>query len=364
MPFERGTFAVTFFKLSKKLPDNFLELFSSKVAGTIDEVKDEPQIGWVSGRHLLENKIDEDTALFGNYLYLNMRIAERKIPAALLKALCSREELVFLQANKSPFVPLKVKQQIKSEQIAKHLNRMPPAITGIPLMIDLDKNMLFLGTNSTSQIDKFIAFFNETCKVEPLQITPGELLLEMFNATEVSLPAVNFSNHLDSEISPGRDFFTWLWYYSEQHGGRLVLPEEGEFDLIFEGPLTLTFSDEAQGSAETTIKKGGSPLRSAEAKAALSVGKKLKKAKITMAQDKDTWHAIFDVDRFSLSSVTLPEGSEMEFKANLAERAQFLNTLQQVIRGYFQKFVETVSDIKWPQTESKLKEWVENRDSC
>jgi hypothetical protein len=293
-----------------------------------------------------------------------MRIAERKIPAALLRALCSREELVYLQANKSPFVPVKVRKEIKADQIAKHLTRMPPAITGIPCIIDLDNNQLFLGTNSTAQIDKFTVFFTETCGIEPLQVTPGTLLLEHFNTTEKSIPSVNFTSYSDSEITTGRDFFTWLWYYSEQQGGKLLLPEEGEFELIIEAPLTLVLSEDAQGSAETSIKKGTCPLRSAEAKAALSVGKKLKKAKITMTQDKDMWHAVFDADRFTLSSVALPEGSEMEFHANLAERLQALNVLQEAVAAYFMKFVQSITDIKWHETEKKLKTWVTDRDSC
>ena len=62
MPFERGTLAVTMFSLPESMPENYLELFSQYKAGNLDAVKDEPQVGWVGGRHLLETTIAERIA--------------------------------------------------------------------------------------------------------------------------------------------------------------------------------------------------------------------------------------------------------------------------------------------------------------
>ena len=56
MPFEIGTLSVTLFALPQELPENYIDLLNANRAGCIDLVKDEPEIGWASGRCLLIQK--------------------------------------------------------------------------------------------------------------------------------------------------------------------------------------------------------------------------------------------------------------------------------------------------------------------
>ena len=62
MAFESGTIALIPCTLTGKMPKDFLERLQKYSAGKLDDVKDEPAIGWVSGRHLLESEINENTA--------------------------------------------------------------------------------------------------------------------------------------------------------------------------------------------------------------------------------------------------------------------------------------------------------------
>ncbi len=362
MPFEHGSFTVSIFELRDALPDNYLELFAAQTAGMLDNVKDEPQIGWVSGRHLLENNIEEKTALRGGCLYLNLRKAERKMPASLLNAICKREELIYLQANNAQFVSGKVKKQIREEALEKHLMKMPPQIAGVPLVVDLATRSMYVGASSPTQIDDFIGFFFKTTNVEPLQLTPASLLETMFQTTLSSFPSIRFAEECDDEPAPGRDFLTWLWYYSET-AGKLSHPQYGEFDLLIEAPATFAFTAEARGAAETSIKKGGSPLRSAEAKAALTVGKKVKKAKFSLTRGDDIWSGVFDADRFSFSSFNLPEGENLEPESRFAERMLNLFIFQEALKLYFHKFAESLLSMSWPEEEKNIRRWVEERDS-
>ena len=363
MPFEHGTFTVSFFELPCDLDDNFIEEFQNNRAGLLDSVQDEPQVGWVSGRHLLENNIDEKTAMKGGAIYLNLRKAERKMPGTLLNAICKREELIWLQANpNAQFVPSKVKKQIKEEAREKHIMKMPPAISGIPMVIDPASRMMYLGSSSATQIDDFIGFFYKTTSVEPIQLTPGRMLETMFQVTQSSFPMLSFCDKVDREPSPGRDFLTWLWYYSEDHG-KVTHEQFGEFELMLEGPLTFSFLSETSGSAETTVKKGDSPLQSAEAKAALSVGKKLKKAKLTITRGEEIWSGMFDADRFAFGSFSLPEGEEMDQESRFAERMTNLFIFTEGFKLFFKKYAETVLSIHWPEEERRIREWAKNRES-
>ena len=364
MPFENGTFSVTMFALPQALPEDYIELLNANRAGSVDAVKDEPEIGWVSGRCLLDSKIEPTTVLWNNLIYICLRKAERKIPASMLKAWCQREELVWMRANNRTTISSKQKNQIKEEVIEKNLMSIPPTLSSIPVVIDGDNGMLYLGAASTAQIDLFIEYFVRTFKIEPLQINPEYYCETEFKIHADELPIIEFSERSDGETVPGRDFLTWLWYFSEQEtGGMLDVPNVGECTFTIEGPLTFALAGEADGAAENTLKNGNSPLRAAEAKAALSVGKKLKKAKFYLEHEDLVWTGAFDADNFAFGGVKLPEGEEMDADDRLEERIEFMNTFRLALAAFFRKFVETLLSPEWEKESEKIRQWVDERDS-
>lgn len=363
MPFESGTFALTICRLSKKMPEDHLARFAAANAGMLDQVKDEPVIGWVSGRHLLEYKIDEETGICGGHIHLAMRKAERKVPGSLLKAICKREELVYMQANKTAGVPSKVRKEIKAEAIEKNLLKMPPSISGVPFVIDMAEEIAYVGTTSAAQLDELIALFLKTHDVELLPLSFDDMMFRFFQTDSGSLPMLTFAGPSgDCEATPGRDFLTWLWYQSEVNGAKLNVGNFGDFEVMIEGPLTLAFAAEAKGAGETTVKKG-CPMKSAEVKSALSVGKKLKKAKLTLTRGEDIWAGSFDADKFCFSGLALPEGEEMESNSRFAERITNLYILQTALQEYFKTFAESIMSDEGKAVEKKIKKWIEDRDS-
>ena len=371
MSFEAGTTALLICPLASELPEDFLERFAKYSAGRLDDVKEDPVVGWVSGRHLLENEINEDTSICGGHLYINLRKAERKIPAQLLNAICKREELAYMQANDTISVPRKERQRIKEDVIERNLMKMPPTISATPIVIDRANNVLYFGSGSLKAFDLFLAEFMRAVEVEAVPISPNEFLLQQFNMTERDLPTLSFCGEsgTDDEPTPGRDFLTWLWFYCEQNLGVYKHPQFGEFTLALEGPLTFAFSNtkskdpELCGAGESTVKKGN-PMTSAEAKAALNVGKKLRKAKIMLARsDAEKWTFTFDADAFAFSGLTLPEGEEQELNSRFEERVMYLHILHEVIAGYFKMFVEAVSGDTLAVTEKKIRQWCKDRES-
>ena len=363
MPFDRGSVTFTVFSLPERLPENYVELFYGRRAGKLDDISEDVQIGWVTGRHLLESNIVEETTICGGHVYLNMRKAERKIPASLLNAICKREELVWMAANEAPKVPAKVKKDIREEMVEKHLMKMPPHITGLPFVIDMAAKMLYLGSGSQTQIDDFVAFFNQTVGIEPHQMTVEEMMFRHFKTDCRDLPQLKLShNAQDDETVHARDFLTWLWYFSETTGGKLQSDKYGDFELMLEGPLTLAFFMEGQGATETTVKKG-LPQKSAEAKVALAIGKKLRKSKLTIARGEDIWTGAFDADKCSFSSLRLPDGQEMEEHSRFAERVQNLYVFQDVFQEYFKAYVDFVTADDWEAKQLEIITWASERDS-
>ena len=370
MSFETGTTALMICPMAGELPENFLEMFNKYSAGQLADVKEDPQIGWVSGRHLLETEINENTSICGGHLYINLRRAERKIPSALLNAICKREELAYMQANDTIVVPRKERQRIKEDAVERNLMKMPPMLSAIPIVVDKVNKCLYFGNASQKQFDLFLAEFMRAVEIEPVPLSI-ESLMESFGKAAYDLPSISFSgrDNSDDEPTPGRDFLTWLWYHSEENGGTVEDVEYGEFTLAVEGPLTFAFSavkakdPELDGAGESVVKRGN-VLISAEAKAALQVGKKLTKAKIMLARsDAEKWTFTFNADTFTFSGLSLPEGEEMELNSRFEERVTNLNILHKVMRDYFRMFVDSLEGDKLAVTEKKVRSWVAEHES-
>ena len=363
MSFESGSTPLIFCTLSGKMPADYLQRLAKYCAGKLDSVKDEPAIGWVSGRHLLESEIDENTSLFGGHLYVNLRKAERKIPSQLLNAICKREELAYMQANDTMLVPKKEKKRIKEDAIERNLMKMPPVISATPVLVDMAQNVMYVGTTSLNAFDQVAGEFLKAMEIEPIPLNVRELMFKLFQKGESDLPNVSFNGRPCSEMTPGRDFLTWLWYYSETKSGMLKVGDLGVFNLIVEGPLTFAVTgDDVPGASESTVKKG-CPQMSAEAKAALEVGKKLRKAKILIARgDAEKWSFSMDADNFTFGSVSLPETESMELNTRFEERVLSLGILQNVLEAYFQKFA---SDILSDDEEIRkdIVRWAQERES-
>lgn len=104
-------------------------------------------------------------------------------------------------------------------------------------------------------------------------------------------------------------------------------------------------------------------MRSAEVKAALTVGKKLRRAKISFCRGQDIWSTTFDADKFSFSSLALPVGEEMDRHSRFDERVSNLRIMHEVVREYFRAFVEAVRSPDWAETEKDILNWTMARDS-
>ena len=216
---------------------------------------------------------------------------------------------------------------------------------------------------------EFLRALGSDC--EPVPISPDMWMDQLYGKSETDLPDLSFCGDAGSgdEPCPGRDFLTWLWFFAETELARIKHPDFGDFTLALEGPLTFAYSPgkakdpELGGAGESTVKRGN-PMTSAEAKAALASGKKLRKAKIMLARgDADKWTFTFDADTFAFGSLSLPEGDEEELDSRFEERITFLHILHMVMRQYFVRFVESVSGKELANTEKKIRQWARERES-
>ena len=363
MSFEKGSTALIVFRLPEKLPENVLELFASRAPCKYQDTGAEEAIGWVSGRHLLELRIDDETAVRGGHYYLNLRVTQRKVPPALLNAECRMLELDYLAQNGGDFVPVNEKRSIKQRVEEKRLLQMPPQLKGVSVVIDRNTDHLYLGTVSTKDVDTFLTLFQDTLSITPAQVDFNDIITRMFNEDSQSLPCVTFSKQMnDPEYLPSRDFLTWLWYFSEAKSGSVNIGEGADFEIGIDGPLTFSLMDETHGAGETVVKKG-IPQNSAEAKAALMVGKKLKKAKINLTRGEHIWSFTMDADTFAFSGLSLPDGEEMDLHSMFEERVNHLDMFRLAMEHYVKTFVEQVKAPDWKDEQELIHKWCSERKS-
>ncbi|OPZ30110.1 MAG: recombination associated protein [Lentisphaerae bacterium ADurb.BinA184] len=346
MPFDHGTMTFCVCTLPQPMPKDALARFAAKAAGPLERVEHEPQLGWVTGRHLLENRIDEKTAFAGGYLHLSLRQAVRKIPASLLRAECRMAELALL-ADKKPgdTVARNERRQIKEEVTERLLPTMPPQLTGLPFVVDENYKRVYVGASSERQLDTFNAMFSQTVGFDLVPQTPEALAVMHIGKAAHDLVPFNLSPALADNKATGtlgQNFLTWLWFYLDGRKGVLPKTQLGEFSMQLDGPLV--FVAEGEGAFESAIRKG-LPTQSAEAKAALLVGKKLRRAKITLARgDSDQWTTGIDADNFSFRGLKVPDGETLEPNAVFEERVINLYVFHTVLTELFKHFVKELSD--------------------
>lgn len=145
----------------------------------------------------------------------------------------------------------------------------------------------------------------------------------------------------------GHEFLTWLWYEAEERGGELDVPEFGPVSLWIEDRMLL-------GSLETDSKenilKDGDVSRSAEAAAALSVGKKLEEARFGLVREDREWAFTLKGGTFDLQSVRIPKvisDAEDDVHATILIRLGHVRELTDLVDALYGKFVELRVSPAW-----------------
>ncbi len=362
MSFTSGSTALTICTLSGPLPEDYLSRLAEHPICKLDNLRDEAAYGWAGYTHL-QAPVDEENAICGGFLHLQLVKAERRIPGATLKDACRRQELAYMRTEGRERCCSKEKKRIRDEAHERLLMHYPPITTSVPVIVPRTWPLgsLYAGSASQKQLDNLIALFHKSLSIEAVPLSVNELMRHWKLGSESDLPILSFcgASSKDADPAPARDFLTWLWYFAETSGAKLKVDLLGDFEAMIEGPLTFAAS-EAKGALLTVVKKGGCPQASAEAKAALQAGKKLKKAKLVIAHGKQVWSGVFDADSFSFSGLNLPEGEEMELHSRFEERVSFIDDLSSALYCYFRRFVE---DVRKPETLAKIKQWAQDRES-
>jgi len=111
----------------------------------------------------------------------------------------------------------------------------------------------------------------------------------------------------DGHAFLGEEFLTWLWFRLDTAGGDFDLGEGRSVAVAIDD--FLAFAPRDDDETEQTLRKG-LPTHSQEARAALRNGRRLRKAKLIVAEGPLQYGVTLDGTTMGLTGIKLPEDSE------------------------------------------------------
>ena len=362
MPFERGSLSLRWYHLARPLPSDTADRLREHACPDPEASGNQLVRGWVTGRHLLDRDLREETVRVGALWRFTLATAQRKIPAALLRAHVQREIQVHLAASPHGRVSRSQRQEIRQMVTERLLPTMPYQLSGIDLVHIPETPWLFSTATSAAQNDVLVAQWSATFGVAPDPMIPESLAALRRPGISASWRPVSFAPEVADdacEVQPGHEFLTWLWHAAETGPGVFDLPGVGEIGVLVEGPLT--FAREGSGAHETVLRRG-EPTQSLEAKAALLAGKKLKSARLTFARGDEQWAAQFNAAEFTAGALRLPNPESSDPVGRLEDRATLLDTWREILTALVDRFLDlrdSASD--WSATRRAMQDWVRSR---
>jgi hypothetical protein len=356
MGFETGSLSFRMFYVSRDLTEDDISRFASQTLPPLSALSDEEVHGWVTGRHLLDRNITEESAFLGGYLRLTLVQACRRIPPALLRAECAME------AGHVEYLNQQQRREIRQQVRERLLPDMPPRLKGIEWVFDARSRMIYASATAVKQVDAFVLNLLQTTGCIAQAADPETLAAKTEHVDVRDWTPASFSDEMEDGMvdgTAGREFLMWLWYGSEKRGGLVDIPNVGEVAYMIEGPLT--FVMEGRGAHEITLKKG-EPMLGAETRTALLGGKKLNRAKIQFVRGEETWVFTFDADEFIFRNLKLPRTETFDRFGKFQERMALLETFRCTFFHLFRTFVrERSSTESWQETKTAMRRWVGGR---
>jgi recombination associated protein RdgC len=180
---------------------------------------------------------------------------------------------------------------------------------------------------------------------------------------------MDFLDTLKDKAFLGREFLTWLWFKSEQSGGRIDLSDGKVVEVILRDRMTLDLAD-TDTPQTVTIRGDQSQLR--EGLAALKEGKKIEEARVSMRASDNEFTMVLKGTWFSFGSFATPpvlppeeDDSEQGPEGRLLEKIALVEEGLEIVDALFEQFLRLRVSESWEAEEVPLiRRWIETETSA
>ena len=361
MSFKTGSVSFQIFNLKTPWPE--VEILAKKLAAQalppLNTLCEESIHGWTGYRHAQDRDITPESITLGGINLFHLVQAERRVSAAILRSECAMEEQALMEAEEKTYLNQQMRSEIKKQVKERLLPDQAPNLKAIEVASPRGA-YLYSTAVSEKQHDALVLSLVQALGLSVFAMSPEYAALALAGVDVGDFPPKSFSfkvPDVQSDITAGREFLTWLWYCSEKRGGLVNTDEQGQVAYMIEGPLD--FVMEGRGAHETIMKKG-EPLLASETKAALVAGKTLKSARITFARGEEVWSFVLDADTFTFKGMKLPVVESFDQVGKFQERTVYLEAFRSIFFDlYYSYLMERTNN--WDLVSNEIKHWVQDR---
>lgn len=156
----------------------------------------------------------------------------------------------------------------------------------------------------------------------------------------------------------GKEYLTWLWYRSDSGQGRFQLEGASYLEVWFDDKLVLDTAVEKV--KEVNSIRGEAPTETAEAKAAVRMGKKVADARLRIIKDGREWLCNIKGEELALSGVKVPAVLSRDEDEQVLERLGLVEELEGVLDGLYAQFIAIRLDSeRWAAELSTIQAWAQ-----
>jgi hypothetical protein len=348
----KGNFSFAQFHVDGKLPQAFLEFVSSRIKANSfrDTTKstEEKRLGWVSLTDVLDADFENANYALGDYLIFSLRVDRKLIPPKLMKIRLMEEEKRFLIESGKSRVNKAMATGIKEKVKLELLTKLDPVPSFYDVCWAVGQNKIYFSSLTDKVADDFADLFKKTFSLSIRRFLPQEnLLIVSKSGEEKETPA-------DASLI-GREFLTWLWYKSEERGGRIVVSKDEEVELSFLKRIVL---EAGEGEYSQGVVCHGIHAELKEGKEAIRQGKKVKEAGIKLIYNQNEWEFTFRADSFNFQSLKLPvmdwQETPEDPSGHLLERIYLIENAVKTMNNLYESFLRIRFSSQWEEKELKL----------
>ncbi|MEN9529090.1 MAG: hypothetical protein RI932_963 [Pseudomonadota bacterium] len=175
---------------------------------------------------------------------------------------------------------------------------------------------------------------------------------------DLTLPLESLRYLQTNQAFLGREFLTWIWYYTESGKHEINLGELGIYKLYVDDRLVLSSSS---GSAHEQALRGGTPAYAAEALVALQSGKLVQEAKFILQDNERQWMWSMRADDLSLRGVRLPGLQAPDASTHMQARIANTQLLVDVVETLFKQYLELRLSEKFTQELQRIQDWMQSK---
>ena len=339
---------------------------------------DEPAVGFVAGRHLLDLDFSLEKNILGDVLQCGVRIDVHNIPSALKKAWLAIE-LEALGFDNPSGRPSKAQRQEAQEAVQARCEGEAAdgrfrRMQQVPVLWDTRDGVLYIGTSSPTALEQCLGLFERAFELSLERITAGRLAQRWANTAkktaslESVAPSVFQPEQAEGQVAwisgtsqnldyLGNEFLLWLWWTLETQSEAIELADGSEVVAM----LTRTLSLEcplAQSGKETISSE--SPVRLPEAMLALSSGKLPRKSGLVLVRQGVQYDLVVQAETLAVS------GAKVQIAANgnsvgdgtEEDRIEAVRNLTETVDLLFQAFCQRRLGKPWNAELEKIRGWL------